>query len=120
MQQQLGIWEPSQHLLKDLKTMHIFIIFSVSARTLQRAPHFTVTNIELLTLFKEVIVLYSESPQIQNAQLLMVKTGGAYLPLGFKGLILIVYLTTTASNLEYMKLSWKVLEGTENKNTKQH
>jgi hypothetical protein len=52
----------------------------------------------------------------------MVKTGGAYLlvPLGFKGLMLIVYLTTTASNLEYMKLSWKVLEGTEIKNTKKH
>jgi hypothetical protein len=34
--------------------------------------------INWLMLFKETIAVYTENPQIKNAQLLLVKTGGTY------------------------------------------
>jgi hypothetical protein len=52
-----------------------------SVRTSKRTPHFTVTKINWLTLFKEIIAVYSENhakPIIQNAALLTVKADGSY------------------------------------------
>jgi hypothetical protein len=37
------------------------IIFKNSARTSKRTPHFTITKINCLTLFKEIIAVYSEN-----------------------------------------------------------
>jgi hypothetical protein len=38
-----------------------FITFKNSVRTSKRTPHFTITQINWLTLFKEVIAVYSEN-----------------------------------------------------------
>jgi hypothetical protein len=37
------------------------MLFKNSARTSKRTPHFTITRINWLTLFKEVITVYSEN-----------------------------------------------------------
>jgi hypothetical protein len=37
------------------------MLFKNSVRTSKRTPHFTVTKINWLTLFKEIIAVYSES-----------------------------------------------------------
>jgi hypothetical protein len=58
------------------------MLFKNSVRTSKRTPHFTVTKINWLTLFKEIIACYSENhkkPIIQNALLVIIKTGGAYI-----------------------------------------
>jgi hypothetical protein len=51
-----------------------------SVRTSKRTPHFTITKINCLTLFKEIIAVYTEDhakPKIQNAALLTVKADGS-------------------------------------------
>jgi hypothetical protein len=55
------------------------IIFKTSARISNRTSHFTITKINWLMLFKEIIAIYSDkhtTPEIQNAYLLIVKAGG--------------------------------------------
>jgi hypothetical protein len=52
--------------------------FKKSVRTAKKTPHFTVTKINLLTLFKEIIAVYCENntrtyKRIRNAQLMSVK-----------------------------------------------
>jgi hypothetical protein len=50
-------------------------------RTSKRTPHFTITKISWLTLFKEVIAVYRENhtkPTEKNAALLIDKAGGTY------------------------------------------
>jgi hypothetical protein len=52
-----------------------------SVRTAKKTPHFTVTKINWLTLFKEIIAVYCENytKQIINAGLLIIKAGGTYI-----------------------------------------
>jgi hypothetical protein len=54
------------------------MLFKNSVRTSKRTPHFTITKINWLTLFKEIIAVYSENQKIQNAALLTVKADGSY------------------------------------------
>jgi hypothetical protein len=59
------------------------MLFKNSVRTSKRTPHFTITKINWLTLFKEIIAVY-----IQNhAEPINTKLSGwyIYLPSGFKG-----------------------------------
>jgi hypothetical protein len=52
-----------------------------SVRTSKRTPYFTITKINWLTLFKEMIAVYSENHAesiATNAQLLIVTAGGKY------------------------------------------
>jgi hypothetical protein len=60
-------------------------IITNSIRTAKKTPHFTITEINWLTLFKEVIAVYSENrtklkhtQSGQNAQLLNVRRVGTY------------------------------------------
>jgi hypothetical protein len=43
-----------------MKPKLVQIIFKDSVRTAKKSPHFTVTKFNWLTLFKEIIVVYSE------------------------------------------------------------
>jgi hypothetical protein len=61
------------------------MLFKNSVRTSERTPHFTITKINWLTLFKEIIAVYSENYNElintlyrQNAGLIIVKTRGIY------------------------------------------
>jgi hypothetical protein len=57
------------------------MLFKNSVRTSKRTPHFTITKINWLMLFKEIIAVYSENhtkPKIQNTALLTVKADGSY------------------------------------------
>jgi hypothetical protein len=47
--------------VKPLKPKLVEIIFKNSVRTSKRTPHFTITKIKLLTLFKEIIALYRQN-----------------------------------------------------------
>jgi hypothetical protein len=44
-----------------LKPKVVSILFKNSARTAKNTPHFTITEIHWLTLFKEMIAVYSEN-----------------------------------------------------------
>jgi hypothetical protein len=44
-----------------LKTKLVQIIFKNSVRTAKKTLHFTITKINWLTLFKEIIAVYSQS-----------------------------------------------------------
>jgi hypothetical protein len=44
-----------------LKPKLVYIIFKYLARTAKKTPHFTVTKINWLTLFKEIIAVCSEN-----------------------------------------------------------
>jgi hypothetical protein len=48
-------------ILNPFKTKLVQIIFKNSAHTSKRTPHFTITKINLLTLFKEIIAVYTEN-----------------------------------------------------------
>jgi hypothetical protein len=55
------------------------MLFKNPVRTSKRTPHFTITKINWLTLFKEkslFTVRITQNPQIQNAELLNVKEAG--------------------------------------------
>jgi hypothetical protein len=56
------------------------MLFKNSVRTSKRTPHFTITKINWLTLFKEMFTVYSENhaKPIQKAALLIVKADGSY------------------------------------------
>jgi hypothetical protein len=57
------------------------MLFKNLVRTSKRTPHFTITKINWLMLFKEIIAVYSEkytNSIIQNADLLIVKADGTY------------------------------------------
>jgi hypothetical protein len=77
--------------LNPLKKKLLYFLFKNSVRTLKRTLHFTITKINWLMLFKEIIAAYSENhtkpintkcsiTDCQNRWFI-------YLPLGFKGLI---------------------------------
>jgi hypothetical protein len=51
----------SDELSHHLKLKLIYILFlKYSERTAKKTPHFTITTINWLTLFKEIIAVYSE------------------------------------------------------------
>jgi hypothetical protein len=61
------------------------IIFKYSVRTAKKTQHFTIKKINRLTLFKEIIAVYSENHtkhintlRGKNAELVFVKTAGTY------------------------------------------
>jgi hypothetical protein len=60
-------------------------IFKNSVRTAKKTPHFTITKINWLTLFTEIIATYSENHtkpintlRGHNVELLVIKAGGPY------------------------------------------
>jgi hypothetical protein len=60
-------------------------MFKNSVRTTKKAPHFTVTKVNRLTLFKEIIAVYTENQMKhintlcgQSVELLNVKVCGTY------------------------------------------
>jgi hypothetical protein len=57
------------------------MLFKNSVHTSKRTPHFTITKINWLTLFKEIIPVYAENHMkptypIQNAESLIFKVDG--------------------------------------------
>jgi hypothetical protein len=66
-------------LSRGLETwLQILRVYKNIVRTSKRTPHFTITKINWLTLFKEIIAVYTEDHMIsiQNAELQIVKIGG--------------------------------------------
>jgi hypothetical protein len=56
-------------------------MFKNSARTAKKTPHFTITKINWLTLFKEIIAVYSENHMKTinpNEELMIVKESDTY------------------------------------------
>jgi hypothetical protein len=61
------------------------MLFKNSVRTSKKTQHFTITKINWVTLFKEILAVYSENHTKhintlcgQNAELLIVEAGGTY------------------------------------------
>jgi hypothetical protein len=88
------------------------MLFKNPVRTSKRTLHFTITEINWLTLFNEIITVYSENRmKTQSAQLRMLKAGGSQDwnegPLQIHPVVVVVvvvavvYLTTLFSNSEY-------------------
>jgi hypothetical protein len=89
-----GNYQPKFCLLCDsfspLKPKLVFITFKNSVRTSKRTPYFTITKINWLMLFKEIIHVHIEShtklintkSSVTNCQ----RRWYIYLPIGFKGL----------------------------------
>jgi hypothetical protein len=48
-------------VIDHLKTKPVYILFKNPVRTSKRTRHFTITTINWLTLFKEIIAVYSEN-----------------------------------------------------------
>jgi uncharacterized protein YktB (UPF0637 family) len=51
----------SSFISNRMKPKLVWTIFKNSVRTAKKTPHFTVTKIDRLTLFKEIIAVYSEN-----------------------------------------------------------
>jgi hypothetical protein len=67
--------------INPLKPKLVQIIFKNLVRTAKKTQHFTIKKINWLTLFKEIIAVYSKNhtkPQLRNVQLLIAKAGGSY------------------------------------------
>jgi hypothetical protein len=69
------------------------MLFKNPVRTSKRTPYFTITEINWLMLFKEIIAVYSDSHTKplntlyrQYAELLTVKAGGSHLSSGMNPL----------------------------------
>jgi hypothetical protein len=56
------------------------MLFKNSVRTSKRTPHFTITKINWLTLFNEIIAVYADShpKKTQNVVSVIVKADGTY------------------------------------------
>jgi hypothetical protein len=57
------------------------MLFNNPVRTSKRTPHFTITKINWLMLFKEIIAVYSENhakPINTKCRITTVKAGGSY------------------------------------------
>jgi hypothetical protein len=48
-----------KHKLNPLKTKLAYILFKNSVCTSKRTPHFTITKVNWLMLFREIIAVYS-------------------------------------------------------------
>jgi hypothetical protein len=73
------------YIIKSLKPKLVLILFKHSVRTAKKTLHFTITKINWLTLFKEIISVYTYNHMKPinrlcgyNAGLLIVKAGGTY------------------------------------------
>jgi hypothetical protein len=65
-------------LIRD--TFYCQSLFKNSVLTAKKTTHFTITNINWLTLFKEMIAVYSENHMKPlNAELLNIKVGCTYI-----------------------------------------
>jgi hypothetical protein len=71
--------------MNPLKPKLVKIIYKNSVRTAKKTQHFTITKINWLTLFKEIIAVYTENHMKhintlcgQNSELLNVKVGGTH------------------------------------------
>jgi hypothetical protein len=53
------------------------MLFKNSVRTSKRTPHFTITNINCLMLFNEIIAAFRENDAKQNAALLTTEADGS-------------------------------------------
>jgi hypothetical protein len=65
----------------NLELKLIQMIFKNLVRTAKKTQHFTITKINWLTLFKEIIAVYSENHTKHikfKMQLLIVKAAGTY------------------------------------------
>jgi hypothetical protein len=72
------LFESTLHLNLEL----FRIIFKDSVRTSKRTLHITITKVNWLMLFKEVILVYTENhtePINTNTELLFVKAAGTYI-----------------------------------------
>jgi hypothetical protein len=47
-----------EYNINPLKPKLVFVLFMNSVRTSKRTPHFTITKINFLTLFKKIITVY--------------------------------------------------------------
>jgi hypothetical protein len=54
--------------LDPLKTKLVYVLFKNSVRTSKRTPTFTITKINWLMLFKEIIAVYSENHAKPNTK----------------------------------------------------
>jgi hypothetical protein len=57
------------------------MIFKNSDRISKKTPHFTITNFNLLMLFKEIIAVYSDNhaePVNTKYRILFIKASGTY------------------------------------------
>jgi hypothetical protein len=65
-----------------------------SVRTSKRTPHITITKINWLTLFKEIIPVYTVN-HIQSAELMVVKEAGTYIyHSALKGIYIYIHKST--------------------------
>jgi hypothetical protein len=49
-----------------ISTAGNLLLFNSSVRTAKKTPHFTITKINLLTLFKEIIAVYTQNHSKHN------------------------------------------------------
>jgi hypothetical protein len=98
------IWQPQLNPL-----IYGIILFKNSVRTAKKTPHFSVTNINRLTLFKEITAVYSEDNTKpinifcgQNAELLDVKAGLQ------SRTILLSRTVSQTFPFRFRKIPWKV------------
>jgi hypothetical protein len=61
LQPNSGIVLPFLGFLNPLKTKLVYILFKNSVHTSKRTPHFTITKINWLMMFKEIIAVYSDN-----------------------------------------------------------
>jgi hypothetical protein len=85
LKQEVHIVNTVPQSVNPLKTKLVYMIFKNSVRTAKKTLHVTITKINWLILFKEIIDVYSENPTKHvntryghNAGLLIVKSGGTY------------------------------------------
>jgi hypothetical protein len=78
------------------------MLFKKSVRTSKKTPHFAVTKINWLTLFKEIIAVYSENhtKQIEKDFLLIIEASET---LVFKGLKTCMKISVLAERSEFAK-----------------
>jgi hypothetical protein len=91
-------------VINPLKPKLVYILFKISVRTSKRTPHFAITKINLLMLFKEIIAAYSENHAKDiNTKFSVAACKSRWciqLPLGLKGLSLHTVLCSEQFNLE--------------------
>jgi hypothetical protein len=85
--------------INSLKPKLVQIIFTDSVRTAKKTQHFTIKKINWLTLFKEIIAVYTENhtkDTNNKADLLIVKAVGIYSYHYFEGLNWLIFVSLGA------------------------
>jgi hypothetical protein len=81
--------------------LRTLLLFKNSVRTAKKTPHFTITKINWLTLFKEIIAAYTENHTKQKMQTYILSSmWHKFLPLGFKK----VYIKSVTFSSEVIKV----------------